>query len=192
VNTTKTRYSIRVTRALASAGLILLGYLAVAPTAARADIYDLDATIGTIFGYGTGVFPGPDTGLSVTGLVDLSGSGTATLTVGSDPLLFTGSCTTSTCIVSSNGFTEFGFLDITLNVGSGSLLPDSYIAADNAPGLLNGGETQYYLSGTLTDESGIGGQSPAPEPSFFGVVVLCLGSVFVVARKRRAAAKLSA
>jgi hypothetical protein len=126
--------------------------------------------------------------------VDLSGSGSATLTVGSDPLLFTGSCTTSTCVVSSNGFTEFGVLNITLNVGSGSLLPDSYIAADNPPGLANGGEKQYYLSGTLTDVSGgsIGGQSLAPEPSFFGVLILCLGGVFVVARNRRAAAKLRA
>jgi hypothetical protein len=183
MNGTSTRNSTRTARAVSSAGLLLLGCLAIT-AAARADVYDLNATIGTQYGFGVGVFPGPDTGLSVTGTVDLSGSGSASLTVGSDPLLFAGACTTSSCVVSSNGFIEFGILDF----GSGStLLPDSYIAANDPPGLVNGAEKQYYLTGTITPAGGSNGINPTvtPEPSFFGMLALCLGGVFATVLHRR-------
>jgi hypothetical protein len=185
---------------LIAAVLSLLACLTLTSTAAYADVYDLNAVVGlTTTSNGAGEFNPGYTGLTVTGTLDIDptlGIEGGSIQVQGDPNIFSSflGLPCASCFYYNNGFAEYGLLDLGSAPFSGGtirLAADSYIDLSFLP-VTN---DAFALSGTLTDESGFisGGQglggSETPEPSFFGALILCLGSVLLVVRNRRVAAK---
>jgi hypothetical protein len=178
-------------RVLGLLGLLLLGCLGIAPTAANANsvVFNVNATVGNIFGGGpVGTF----TGLTVTGTLDLNtitpgAVNNLTITVQGDPNIFTGSlgCPPTCTFIFNNGFNEFGLLDIGDPVGyaGGALQSGSYIALINPLGG-PGAEVQYDLSGTVSPANG----GAVPEPrSYAALLGLGMsGMLFARWRRRRA------
>jgi hypothetical protein len=182
--------------------VLSLACLAIFASAASADIYDLNATVG-LTSYTSEFIPGY-TGLAVTGTLDVdptNGIESGTIQVQGDPNIFTGffGCPGTCSFYYNNGFAEYGFLDLgvapftgsSIRLGADSNIDLSFLT----PPVTN---DQFTLSGTLTDENGGGffsgaqgldGSPEAPEPTFFGVLILCLGSVLFIARNRRGAAR---
>jgi hypothetical protein len=117
-----------------------------------------------------------------------SGASAASITVAGDPNVFTGvlDCKIYTCAsIFNGGFTEFGALNIgdPFTFTGGALGAGSFIAL-TAPLGLGPAEVAYDLTGTITPAGG--GQNPsAPEPSFLGVLTLCLSGVFATVLHRR-------
>jgi hypothetical protein len=192
----------RSARALSLAG-VLLGCLDIAPTAAKADVFNVSATVGDI---DTGpTFPsGPYTGLTVTGTVNLDTANPGTvnsisLTVSGDPNIFTGAfgCPTvgSCTFFFNNSFAEDGLLDIGSPIGytGGALLSDSFIQLvtplgtpiPNPPGSNPNyqPEVQYLLSGTLTDQTV--DAASTPEPRFEALALAMIGLLVVSFRRFR-------
>lgn len=172
-------------RAFGVASVLLFGCLGIAPSTAKADIYDLNATVGTTVGTLENV-PGY-TGLTIAGTLTIDPTQGVTspssVTVQNDPNVFNGffgcpgTCTYS--FVVSPSFAEYGFLDLGTAPFTGNpitLGSDSYIY------LTFQGSAEptdaFTVSGALTDVSS------TPEPSLYGILALFLGGVFVAARKR--------
>jgi len=159
--------------------IVLLGGLSLAPSAANATIFNVWATVG---GNQTTTLPGPPTGLTLTGTVDINTiTGTLdslSLTLAGDPNVFTGSfgCPSDCTFYFNSGFDEFGLLDLTggsslVGYNGGSLLADSYIDTSSIA---------YNLTGTVTPAD-----AATPEPSLYGVVALGLGGLFTALRRRK-------
>jgi len=114
-------YPTRTLRSFGLTGLLVFGGLAFAPAAAKANLYNINATVGDILGT---AIAGPDTNMTVIGTADPTNATPVTITVDGYDVL-TGSCSSATaCGANGNGFDEFA----TLNFGpSGNLLPSSAI-----------------------------------------------------------------
>jgi hypothetical protein len=175
----------RPARAFGLAGLLLFGCLGIAPTVAKADIFNVNATVGSIHGGGPGQF----TGLSLTGAFDLDTTlgvvNSDTIIVQNDPNLFTGflGCPASCTYIFNTGFNEFGLLDIGNPLGftGGALQSDSYIALINPLGG-PGSEVQYDLSGSVS------GAVATPEPRYEALALGMSVLLFASLRRRRRSA----
>jgi hypothetical protein len=163
---------------------MLFGCLGFAPIAAKADVYELSGVVGTATNGETKVY----TGDTISGTLTINPTSgvvsPSSFTVQNDPTTFTnfsgcpGACTTTF----TGGYSEYGYLNLgsapftapTITLGSGSYL---YLTFDP--------NNTYAMSvtGTLTDTSAV-----TPEPTFYGLLALGLGGLFLTARNRRRSA----
>jgi hypothetical protein len=182
-----TLFANKSARGFALSGLLLLGCFGIAPSVANADVFEITATVGDIFGSTTA---GMYTGLTVTGQLDINtttgalDTSDSNVMVQGDPNEFTGffGCPSTCTYTFNSGFYEFGLLDIGNAIGftGGSLVSDSYIALTDPLGS-NNAEVQYYLSGSV-------GSAATPEPGFYAALALGMsGLAFAVWRRRRLA-----
>jgi hypothetical protein len=162
------------------AAAFLMSCCFCAASSAKADIFNVNAVVGDLFGY---TVPGPYTGLAITGTVDVSGGQIAgvDLSVQDDPNIFTNLLTDNPSFFSSSGFAEYGQLFLTPSgfIGSGSwIYLDSPVGFGDGTGLGSGGEgEQYQLVAPIL----------LPEPSALELLgTVLVGFVATVLRSRRA------
>ncbi len=182
----KNRIGKRVwSRAGSLAGFVVAGCLVLAPVAAKAEVFYFTGEVGDTLG---STMPGPNTGLSITGTVDIdttsaTGIDALSLTVKGDPNVFNvlafSPC--APCVfLGASGLAETGFLDIgsTLGYKGGKVAGDSFIILGNVLGQPGG--QGYALTDTLS--------ASAAEPGVYSALAIGLsGLLFVGYRRRRSA-----
>ncbi len=171
-------------RAGSLAGFVVAGCLVLAPATAKAEVFYFTGEVGDIFGTS---IPAPNTGVSVTGTVDIdttsaTGVESISLTVKGDPNPFNvlASSPCAPCVFLGASPVEFGFLDIGSTSGykGGKVAGDSYIILGSPLGSFGG--LPYALTDTLS--------ASAAEPGVYSALAIGLsGLLFVGYRRRRSA-----